>query len=569
MTEGDILIGNLLLLRRNIADGVTAQLTRWKSTQSSCEKDNRSRKSPRCIEDHQQAAEPCGKTLERCSDGLETAEGSQPSSCGDLLNQREYHRSIGSACPIYLCKPEQYNDRRACDSPTCDSTARDSHECSQSEVADADAGRVISCKRWASGKAATDGEIRRRCRPKPCASPHPSDREEEKCPPSHTPADRDGEEAEDAKRDEPERSETVSQQCPDSEVPRLEGIGTSLEQEAPCAKDRTSSKCPISDPYEDQTKLDPPPPRQQHWSENPPAYCEHCPKKTCKATVEPSPMMFVPHEMIRRKSRAKDAESPCCASNANKAEDEAEAKPEETCATPREASSRRRAFAEDKCADSPELLAAVGEAKPKPSRWFPALTRLGRCRAKKLRKKFAVSDDNDCKPNVASLKYRLSKCLRMGGMRKIRDCESSKARRKRWALLSLRRCSASRETATRRTGKRIESSCNGRAQRRHEVCLRIFRKRNRQLDPCLPPIAELRQPRAGQTESCPSKLFKSTVNGGVELSPRLGRPCPFDYGPAERPVTETKSYPTKMDECRTARVEGPRKRRKSTRRRRC
>ncbi|XP_032670434.1 uncharacterized protein LOC116843790 [Odontomachus brunneus] len=553
MIESDMLMGNLLFARRNIVEGITTRLKRWRSSQSSCEKDNCSKKSPRCIEDHQQSAESCGKTIEKCSDGHQTSAECRPGSCSDLLSHQEYYRSIESGCPIYSRKPARYNDRRACDSLMYDSTTRDSRECSQSEIDDADVRRVIFSKRWTTGKSATEGEIHRQCRLKLCSSPYRSNREEDKCSPSYTLPDCSKEKTEDVGRDELSRPVCISQQCPKSEPSCPEKIRASMEKEAPCVGDTMSRKHPIPDPYEDQTKPDPPPPRQQHWTENLPAYCEYCVRKTRKSIVEPSPMMFVPHRESR-KSRTKDAKIPCSASNADR--NGIDAKTKVTRAMPRSQESLPQKSAEDKCVDSLTFPVAINATKPK-AQLSPTLTKSGSCCAKK---EFVISDVSDCKPNVASLKYRLSKCPCIKEMWKIADQESqvdiNKARRKRRVPSSHtgKTKKPRRETAKRRKGKRIESR-NGWTRQRYKVRLRIFQKRNEQLDPS--PIAELRQPRCEQARS--SKLpLKSTVRG-AELSPRLGSPRPSDYCPAERPLVEHKSYPTKMDECRTARDEGSQK----------
>lgn len=526
----DISMGNLLLLRRDIVDGITARLRQWKSTQSSCEKDSRPKKSSRCIEGHQQSTGSCGReTIKRCSDGHRTPAESQPGSCADLLGHREYYQSIESSCPIHSRKPAQYNDWRACDSRECPQRMSSGVD---------DTKRVIFSKRWANGKPAR--EAHRQCRPKQCSSPRRCEREEEKCHPSHAPPDCGTEESEDVEGDEPMRPEAacVSQQCPESDGKQVAGAEDGVER-------------PISDPYEHQTKPDPPPPRQPHWTENPPTYCEHCPRKTCKSTVKPSPMMFVPYRRPR-KCRTADVDSSCASKNERIQTD---AKTKVTC--PPEISPRKCASPVDKCAGS---RTPVGE--PKLER-FPTLTKSGDCRSEKSEREFVVSNVSDCKPNVESLKYRLSKCPSMKEIpitMPIADCESpvDKARRKRRTPSSCsektRRPTAWPDiTRSGRQGEKIAPR-NGWARQRYKVRLRIFQKKNGQLDPCLPPIIEVRQPPCGgQTRS--SKLF---VEDESELSPP--RPArPSNYCPPKRPVVEKKSYATKMDECRAARNKDPRK----------
>lgn len=528
-------IRNLLFFRRDIVERITTRLKCWKSSQSSCKKNNYAKKFRRCIENHQQAMKSCGKTVGRCSDDHQIAVKSRQSSCGDLLGHQEYYQSIESGCPIYLHKPAQYNDQRA-----CDSTAWDSHKCLQSEVDDADVGRVISSKCWTSGKPATEGEIHRQCRPKTCSSPYRSNREEEKCSPSCTVSDCSKEETNDMKGDELNLATVdVSQQCPKFES--SEKLDTSIEKETLCAEEKMSN--------EDQTKSDTPPSKQQHWPENPPVNCEHSAEKTCKSTVESSPMMFVPYKGPR-KSRAKNAESSCSKNSRDRSECETDTKAKITCAKSlsQKSPARKCVLFEDKSVDSLILPAASSATKPKRQE-FLTLTESDGCCAKKCEKEFVTSDIRDCKSNKASLKCRLSKCSsRVKETCKIADhdyidvCEAR--RRRRAASICTEKMKKPRicpETTRRKKGKGIESR-NRWTRRRSKVHSRIFQKRSGQLDSCLSPIDE-------QTRSSPSKLLKSAAREG-ELSPRSGSPSQSDYCPSKRPIVEHKSYPTKMDECR-------------------
>ncbi|KYQ59595.1 hypothetical protein ALC60_01261 [Trachymyrmex zeteki] len=103
--------------------------------------------------------------------------------------------------------------------------------------------------------------------------------------------------------------------------------------------------------------------------------------------------------------------------------------------------------------------------------------------------------------------------------------------------------SESRRETTRRK-KRFKSRVpsNGWTQQRYKVRLKIFQKRN-SLDPCLPRIVELIQPRG---EKMRSKLLKFVADEG-EFLLQLKSSCSHNCS-SKLPIAETKSYPTKMNE---------------------
>jgi len=120
-------------IQRNVDGEITAQLKRWRSAQSSCEKDSQnSQESRKCIEDHRQSAESCKKAQEKCNDDNRISAESYRKSDSDLPSHREYYRSIESNTPIYSDKPVSYNDRQA-----CDLTKRDSRKTTR-----------ITCESW-------------------------------------------------------------------------------------------------------------------------------------------------------------------------------------------------------------------------------------------------------------------------------------------------------------------------------------------------------------------------------------------------------------------------------------
>lgn len=552
--KSDFATNDCLLLQRNIGRETIMRLKRWKSKQSSCEKDSVPKKCQGCIEDHQQSAEFCAKKTPKKYENnncQQTSAKNRRESCGDLLNHQEYYRSIESSSPICSDKPVPFNDRQA-----CDSMKRDSHKST-----------VIMCETWTCGKPATDRKIYHKCKPKSCV--YPKIRDEAICFPSHVPRDCNQEKLEKMTIDKPKRTAQSSKQCSKAEPSFSEKICTSNEKKTSPMKSKMP--CSVSDTNE-QIKPDPPPPRYQHWSENPPSYCDHCSNKTVrtvKSTVKPSPMIFVPqkepwkfwmkgttssHQNIHEDREKSTSKNEC---------DRTDARTRTTSCLPKSVSEKhiphRVISSENKSAASLTVAAFVNRTKPRVRR-FPTLTRNGRCRVEKSEKDLATPDVSDCNPSMASFKYRLSKCPSIKEMWSIGvNHESSDTDvnplPKQEAPLSVcekieRRESRPQEKEGRKR-KRFKSS-GGWTRQRYKIRLKIFQKGNGRLDPCLPRIVELRQPR-GKARSILSKLFGLAADEG-ELPPRLKSPCrPPGYCPSKWPVVENKSYPTKMDESRVVR----------------
>lgn len=546
--RSDSATNDCLLLQSNIDRETIMRLKRWKSTQSSCEKDGVPKKCRGCIEDHRQSAELCAKRTPKKHENngcQEMSAKSRQESCGDLLNHQEYYWSIESSSPIYSDKPVPYNDRQE-----CDSMKRDSHKST-----------VIMCETWTCGKLATERKIYHKCKPKSCAYPKIRD-EAIRCP-SDTPRDCNEEKLEKMTIDKPKRTAQDSKQCSKAKPSFSEEICTSNKKKTPPMKSKISKACSVSDTNE-QIKPDPPPPRYQHWSENPPSYCDRCSNKvrTAKSTVKSSPMIFVP-----RKEPWKFWMKGSTSSLQDIHEDRRKSTSKNGCDRTRTTSKsvsekhipRRVISSENKFAAS--FPAFVNRTKRRVVQRFPTLTRNGRCRVEKSEKDLATPDVSDCNPSMASFKYRLSKCPSIKEMWSIGvNHESSDtdvhSPPKQEAPLSVcekieRRESRPQEKQGRKR-KRFESSGEWTRQR-YKIRLKIFQKGNGRLDPCLPRIVELRQPRDGKARSILSKMFGLAAEEG-ELPPRLKSPGrPPDYCPPKWLIVENKSYPTKMDESRVVR----------------
>lgn len=534
-----------LLLQRNIGRETIMRLKRWKSTQSSCEKDSVPKKCQGCIEDHRQSAEFCAKRMPKKSENNDCQQMSAKNrreSCGDLSNHQEYYQSIESSSPIYFDKPVSYNDQRA-----CDLMKHDSHKST-----------VIMCETWTCGKLATDRKIYHKCKPKSCV--YSKIRDEEIHFPSRVPRDCNQEKLERMTIDKSKRTAQYLKQCSKAEPLFSEKICTN---ERKTSSMKSKIPCSVSDTNE-QIKPDPPPPRYQHWSENPPSYCDDCSNKTVrtvKSIVKSSPMIFVPRKEPW-KFWMKGATSSHQDIHKKKSKNERDRTRTTSC-LPKSVSEkhipRRVIFSENKSAASSTVPAFVNRTKPRVQR-FPTLTRDGRCRVEKSEKDLATLNVSDCNPSMASFKYRLSKCPSIketGSIGVNRESSDTDVHPppKQEAPLSVCEKIERRESRPQEKGgrkrKRFESS-GGWFRQRYKIRLKIFQKGNGRLDPCLPRIVELRQPR-GKARSILSKLLGLAADEG-ELPPRLKCPRrPPGYYPSKWPVVENKSYPTKMDESRVIR----------------
>lgn len=553
----------LLPQRNNINREIITLVKRWKSTQSSCEKDGVPKKSRGRIEDHRQSVESCAermreKSNDDCHRISEISENCRK-SCGNLLNHREYYRSIETSSPIRSDKPVSYNDRRACDSMK--------HEPRESVL--------IMCENWTCGKSAMKRKIYHKCKPKPCVH----NIRETIRPPSHVSRDCERKsEGEMIKKDKPKRVESVHYARQHSET-ETSYLKKNCEKKTSSAKCQMSKPCSVSDANE-QIKPDPPPPRYQHWSENPPFYCDAYSNKTVRTSpVKPSPMIFVPRKkswISRTKGKAvastlQDIQEARGKSTSKNGCDKTDAKAKITSRLPKSASERcipdRAISFENKCAAS-LTLPTVNKTKPRVLQPFPKLTKSGDCRVEKPKEDFATSNVSDCSPGMTSFKHRLSKCLCVKEMWSISaDRESSDidadARSKQEAFPSIcekiKRQESSRPLKKEEGGrrKRLESSSGWtRDGQRYKIRLKIFQKGNGCLDPCLPRIIELRQSRGGKVRSILSGIADDTG----ELSPRLKSSCrPPGYCSPKRSIVETKSYPTKMNESRVMREKNLRK----------
>lgn len=308
---------------------------------------------------------------------------------------------------------------------------------------------------------------------------------------------------------------------------------------------------------EHEIKPDPPPPRYPHWTENP-SYCNHCSKKTTRVSVvKSSPIIFIP-EKGPRKSRVKDTTSSLRDIRKNKK------KCSKTDIQTRISSQVRKSVMstcmpqraiENKCADSLALPARVDRTKQEIQR-FPTLTKEGQCRVKKPEKKLVMSNVSDCKPNVASFKYRLSKCP---CPREIQNADADHKSPINVGMQQRQSDPLSRDKGTNELESRRETvkrkrkgdKLRSEMQQKYRVRRKMSQKGDKRLDPRPSRIAEPRQPRDGKMRSRLSKQVRSESEEG-KLPSRLRNLC-SDYCPSEEPVVEHKSYPTKMDESRAIR----------------
>ncbi|KAL6436632.1 hypothetical protein ACFW04_004825 [Cataglyphis niger] len=533
-----------LLLQYNI-DREKRPLKRRLSTQSSCEKDNVSKKSRGCIEDHRQSAEICAKkTREKCENNncQQISAKTHRKSCSDLLAYQEYYRSIESSCPIYSDKPVPYNDWRACVPVKCDSPKR----------------TIISCENWICGKPATERKIYHKCKPKSCTYPNTRNEVIKLDIPRNY---NDG--SEEMTTDELKRIRSFHsvRQCPETEPSFSEKTCTSSEKKTSPMKSKMSKSCSMSD-TDEQMKSDPPPSRYQHCSENPPS-CNNCSSKTiCTSTVKPSSSMFFvsgkkPKSCMEgATSSLQDIHKDCSKNECDKTDTR---KITPKCESEKHISRCVISF-EDKCAASLTSPVFVSRKKPRVVQQFP-LTKSGHCYVEKQEKDFTTLDISDCNPSIAGFKYRLSKCPSVKEIQSIdvnhESCDSCAdvvAQPKQEAALFVCEKIERKESRPQVKGeekrKRFKSS-NGWSRQRYKIRLKIFQKGNGHLDPCLPRIVELRQPRDGKTPSILSKMFELDANEG-ELSPRLKSSCRSpDYCPSKWPVAESKNYLTKMNESKT------------------
>jgi len=89
---------------------------------------------------------------------------------------------------------------------------------------------------------------------------------------------------------------------------------------------------------------------------------------------------------------------------------------------------------------------------------------------------------------------------------------------------------------------------DGWRRQRYKVRLKIFQNKNGQLDPSSPRIGELRQPHSEAVRPFlfDNQTFECNVNQ-KELPPQSEHPC---FYPSNWPVIVSKSYATKMNECK-------------------
>lgn len=548
-TEQSDITSYRLLVRCGMPERLITRLKRWKSTQSSCEEDDSSTKSRGCIKDHQQAAD---KSL-KCS-------GDRQSSTTNCKKCPSDSESTVSPCkrPISesLEKPLPYNDRRAC-------------ECSLMLIDKANSDLLTKESQKSIGKPATVGVIH--CKEKSTSCIRLESQKEShklaRCVKKHCDV---------AKKDDPKRDAQLCEskrKCP-------------IPEKKECCPDVPETPDINLGSYEYQTKPDPPPPKYQHWTENLPCYCDRDAVRT-KMPVKPSlpsPVMFVPNagpwkSNIGRAIASLVRQSPIGTPSKSKCSETVTKRvPSRLNASSEKSASRCVVCFKDKCTDLLALPPPASKVKPK-VQFFPTLTKSGHCHVKKSEKKresFSVPD-SDCKPNVAALKYRLSKCPHIkemwnfevsdhdsrvnddvqpekpqdfSALSKHHQQRSAPKQRQEQVYAQIPK-DARRKTTVEPTGEWM--------RQKYQLRLRIFRKTG-VFNPCLPRIVELRQPRGEATRSSPfedGKRSDDTVNE-EELSRRSENPC-SDYRSTEQPVVETKSYPTKMDKCRVARKPRPKK----------
>lgn len=467
-----------LFLQHNIDREKIRPLKRRLSIQSSCEKDNVSKKSRGCIEDHRQSAEICAKKKrEKCKNNncQQISAETHRKSCSDLLAHQEYYRSIESSCPIYSDKPVPFNDWRACVPVKCDSPKR----------------TIISCESWVCGKPATERKVYHKCKPKSCT--YPNIRNEA------------------IKLDIPRDSNDGSEELTTEELKRIRAF-------------HSVRQC----------------------SETKPSFSE----KTCTSSEKKtSPMKMSKPCSVSDTPSLQDIHKDCSKNGCDKTYARAEITPK--CVSEKHISRCVISF-EDKCAASLALPVFVSRKKPRVVQQFP-LTKSGRCCVdkKEQEKDLTTLDISDCNPSIAGFKYRLSKCpsvkeIQCVDVNHVSSDTDVVAQPKQDAALSvcekIERQESRPQVKEEEKRKRFKSS-NGWSRQRYKIRLKIFQKGNGHLDPCLPRIVELRQPRDGKMRSI---LFE------LDEGERLKSPCRSpDYCPSKWPVAESKNYLTKMNESKT------------------
>ncbi|XP_020281007.1 uncharacterized protein LOC109853367 [Pseudomyrmex gracilis] len=226
-------------LQSSITKIIMTKLARWKSAQSSCEKDNISLKERQeCIKDYQQSAEFRQK-MRRSNDCKASAKCCQ-NFRSDLLNHKEYYRSIESICPVYSEKPVPYSNKQECE--------LDNHVFSST--------RIMS-KNWISRKLATQGKIYHKCKPKLCTFSHLTKRKEI-CLSSRTPRDCRENKMKNIRGHKLKQNVTIfsTQHCSKPKVESsLEPIKTLREKEISAVKIKVPKTYSAPDIYDDQIKL--------------------------------------------------------------------------------------------------------------------------------------------------------------------------------------------------------------------------------------------------------------------------------------------------------------------------
>lgn len=560
-THGRInsIIDNSPFLRRNDRRPFTL-IKRWKSTQSSCKKDDCTRNSRRCIEEHRQSAETCERKSERCNDNYRTTvTKSRRSSCGgDVVGHQICQKSAG--CPSHLGKPAQYTNSRACQSikpcDPCDPQAKIEYSNNAKCL------KSVSAKRWKPGKLATEGIVHRKCKPISCTNPDCD--KQVICSPLRA----------STVCDKKNSGRIVSANSVCNKCPKRQHVEENCGMKTDtCTAEDVKPYPPSPTDYEHVIRADPPPPSCRHWTENLPPNCGGCAaKSTCIPIVESSPMSFIPYRRVpenpqKHTEGAENSQDVQDVPTGNggslfKRKDFREKRKGSVMPQLQlgKCGSCRTVTFEDKCGDSLTLPAPVSAVKPKLQQ-FPTLRKTGSCYMAKPDEKFVISDVSDCKPNVASLKHRLSKCPSIVEMSIAPDCKPSVCidAPVNEGDASLLHCSETKNPKSPAQGisawrkRRGIKSPSGWARQRYKIRLKVFQKGKGQLDPCLPPIVESKQSHDRRAESSPKQQLKSVPGCDCEPPPELKGSCP----PEEvEPITEHKSYETKMEESRVKREKG-------------
>jgi len=496
MRPNDSIMNNRPFLKRNVSEETVGQFKRWKSTQSSCEEDGCSQKPRQRIED-QQGCDSCEKShLEYDSDRHSFTENCQKSN-SDLCH-RECHQSIESNAPTFLEKPVAYNNNLGCNSHS--PTATDNNECRKSTSC-CTAENSTTEKEICDGQTSTEysKSLADEC----------NERRSEK-----------------ARECDLEQVTYLTQRCCETKTQSI---------------DKDAEKCSVKKSKDIQIKPDPPPPKYPHWTENPPPYCNYCQEKR-PIVVKPSLMMFSPRKGSWKSNIKLFSWLRKTNCKTSKKDKRSVVKAERVGSCLQKTTSHRVISFKDDKYDFlmfPMLTSKFKDKIESKIQEFPPQSTYHYCVQKSEKENLDIS-----KSNARILNNQSNESYKM---RTIRTNTPDSLEAQKSSLSYYHNLELAQKGIEVLTKMERGLSDEWRRQR-YKIRLKIFQKKNGQLDPSPPQIGELRQP---HSEAVRPFLFdnrKFEFNIDQErLPPQSEHPC---FYPSNWPVIVSKSYPTKMKECK-------------------